>query len=99
MNLTNLDWATIGIILTIVSAVSSLTWWLSGQFSAVKTLVHSKVEATTRILLDKIEYHERHDDDRFSQIREDLSELRIRNAAKDTLMATMVTKLDKINNG
>ena len=44
-----------------------------------------------------MEYHERHDDERFAQIRNDISEVRIRNAAKDALMAAIVARLDKLN--
>lgn len=95
----NLDWATVGIIFTIVSAVSSLTWWLSGQFSAVKNLVYTRVETVSKVILDKLEYHERHDDDRFSDIRKILAEIAVRNAAKDTIMAALVTRIDKIVDG
>lgn len=91
------DWATVGIILTIVSTVATLTWWLSGQFSALRHLFYERIELTSRTIIDKLEYHERHDDDRFSQIRSDLSEIRIRNAAKDALMTTFVSKVSKDN--
>jgi len=91
------EWSTVGIILTIVTAVSSLTWWLSGQFSAVRQLVFERIGTTEKILSEKMEYHERHDDERFAQIRNDLSEVRIRNAAKDALMATIISRLDKLN--
>lgn len=93
----NIDWSTVGIIITMVSTVSGLTWWLSGQFGTVRNLVFEKVSLVSKEILEKIEYHERHDDDRFSQIREDLSEIRVRNAAKDAMMASMLTKLDKLN--
>ena len=93
--LNNLDFAAIGIIVTIISAVSTLTWWLSGQFSAVKNLVFERIGLTERTILDKMEYHERHDDSRFAQIREELSELRIRNATKDAIMTNILNKLDK----
>lgn len=86
-----------GLFLTVFGAVWSLAWWLSGKFSAVINLIYTTAEKTRAVLLDKLEYHERHDDDRFSQIREDLSEVRIRNAAKDTLMGSLVTRLDKLN--
>ena len=95
--MSTLDLATIGIMFTVISAVASLTWWLSGQFNAIKSLVHTRVEATTKLILDKLEYHERHDDDRFNSIRKDISEVRLRNATKDTLMSVMMSKLDKLN--
>lgn len=86
-----------GLFITIFGSVWSLAWWLSGKFSKMSSLVFTTAEKTREVLLNKLEYHERHDDDRFSQIREDLSEIRIRNAAKDTMMASLVTRVDKIN--
>lgn len=88
------DWSTAGIILTVVSASATLTWWLSGQFSSIRSLVFERLNLVERILVDKLEYHERHDDTRFGQIREDLAEIRIRNAAKDTMMQTILEKLE-----
>ena len=93
----SVEWSTLGIVFTVLSTVAGLTWWLSGQFSTLKSLMLEKIGLSAKIITEKIEYHERHDDDRFSQIREDLSELRIRNAAKDALMTTMIAKLDKMN--
>lgn len=89
------DWATLGIIFTIVSAVSSLTWWLSGQFGSMRNLVFERVSTVERVIVDKLEYHERHDDSRFGAIRDDLADIRIRNATKDALMTNILTKLEK----
>lgn len=89
------DWATLGIIFTIVSAVSSLTWWLSGQFGSMRNLVFERVSTVEKVIVDKLEYHERHDDSRFGAIRDDLADIRIRNATKDALMTNILTKLEK----
>lgn len=89
------DWATLGIIFTIVTTVSSLTWWLSGQFSSVRNMVFERVSIVEKVIVGKLEYHERHDDDRFGQIRNDLAEIRIRNASKDALMTNILGKLDR----
>lgn len=86
-----------GLFLTIFAAVWSLAWWLSGKFSKIINLIYTTAEKTREVLLNKLEYHERHDDDRFSQIREDLSEIRVRNAAKDTFMASLATRMDKVS--
>jgi len=83
----NTDWATLGIIFTIVSAVSSLTWWLSGQFSGIRHMVYERIGLTEKVLVDKLEYHERHDDVRFTGISNDLWDIRVRNAAKDGLIS------------
>lgn len=52
---------------------------MSNQFSRI----FSKLETTRDQILDKLEYHERHDDQRFAQISNDLWMLRLRQAAKD----------------
>lgn len=86
-----------GLFLTVFAAVWSLAWWLSGKFSEIRNLVYTTAEKTANSILSKLEYHERHDDDRFSQIREDLSEIRVRNASKDSMMLTLATRMDKLN--
>lgn len=73
--------------------VWALAWWLSGQFSEVRNLVYAQM---TRIL-EKLEYHEKHDDQRFGQMREDLAEIRIRNASKDTIMSSLIEKIHKLD--
>lgn len=90
------DWRTLGIIFTVISAVSSLTWWLSGQFGLIRNLVFERVSMVEKAIVEKLEYHERHDDERFGQIRNDISELRVRNASKDTMMTAILTRLEKI---
>lgn len=71
--------------------VWALAWWLSGQFSEVRNLVYAQMNR----ILEKLEYHEKHDDVRFGQLREDLAEIRIRNAAKDTVMTAILEKVHK----
>ena len=48
----------------------------------VRELVHIEVDKLERGISQKMEYHERHDDDRFGRIRDDLWEIRVSNAAK-----------------
>lgn len=93
----SVDWAVMGIILTILTAVSSLTWWLSGQFSIIRQLVYERINIAEVKILDKLEYHEKHDDTRFAQIRDELSEVRVRNATKDALLSSILAKIDKMN--
>lgn len=70
-----------------------MTWWLAKQFNEVRKLIHAKTEQLERFILDKLEYHERHDDSRFNDVskrleavRDDLWEIRVSNAAKDNLL-------------
>lgn len=82
----------IGLFLTIFAAVWSLAWWLSGQFTALRNLIYLQVEKLNDSLSKKLEYHEKHDDARFSHIdtrlnnaRDDLWDIRVRNASRDGL--------------
>lgn len=80
-NMSPSDWAAIiGIYLTILGSVWALGRYLDGRF----TKVFEKIENVKETLLNKLEYHERHDDKRFSEIREDLWETRLRMAVKPT---------------
>lgn len=44
--------------------------------------MHDLNDGTKKILLEKIEYHERHDDQRFAAISNDLWTLKLHNAAR-----------------
>lgn len=70
-----------GLFLAIFGSVWSLAWWLSGQFTTTRNIIYSQVEK----VIGKLEYHERHDDQRFAAIMNDLSDLKIRNASIKTL--------------
>lgn len=80
----------LAILLTTVGAVWSLAWWLSRQFATIKSALYDKIEKCQSTILAKLEYHEQHDDNRFSQVheriaavRDDIWEIRLRNASKD----------------
>lgn len=74
--------ALVGLFLSIFAAVWSLAWWLNGHFTNIRKDVYS----LGKEILDKLEYHERHDDSRFSQIRDDIWDIRVRNAAADGII-------------
>lgn len=79
------QWAYLGFIVTIVGSVWSLAWWLSGQFSHIRSNMYSAIKEVEKTILEKLEYHERHDDTRFSQIRDDIWNIRVLNAADNKL--------------
>lgn len=90
----------VGLFLTVFAAVWSLAWWLSGQFTAIRNLLYNEIKSLERNLFEKLEYHEKHDDTRFtsidtrlSSVRDDIWDIRVRNSAKDTLMDSINTKL------
>lgn len=71
-----MDWNSFGIITTLIFTILGTTY---GQFLSLRTLI-SKVKDE---ILAKLEYHERHDDSRFANIRNDITDIRVRNAARD----------------
>lgn len=77
------DAATLSIITTILGSIFLLGWRLSNQFRDVRALVYSQGEKIKEYILDKLNYHEKHDDERFDKIANDVWLLRLRNAAKD----------------
>lgn len=70
--------------------VWALAWWLSGQFSEIRSFVYSQTTRIEQTILNKLEYHEKHDDTRFQGIRNDLWDIRVRNAAKDGLVPLII---------
>ena len=52
--------------------------WLNARLNGIRSSVYSQSEK----ILSKLEYHERHDDERFEAVRKDLWQLRVYNAAK-----------------
>lgn len=69
-------------ILAILAAQWRLSVWLSDRFTEFRNLIDS----IKHELMQKIEYHERHDDERFQNVNNNLWEIKVRNAAKDNLM-------------
>lgn len=74
--------AIIGLFLTVFAAIWSLAWWLNGHFNNIRKDVY----LLGKEILDKLEYHERHDDKRFSQIHDVMTDIRVHNAATDALL-------------
>lgn len=67
-------------IFTAFGIVISMTWWLSKQFSNIRHLMYDKIDGMEGRIVQKLEYHERHDDTRFNAITNDLWELRLHDA-------------------
>jgi len=65
---------------TIISAVWGHAIWLSTRFSSIQKEIDTKFEKILLTLTTKMEYHERHDDRRFSQISDGLWEIRLQSA-------------------
>lgn len=75
------------IIVGTFTSVVALSWWLNRQFNSVRELIYAKIDQTEKILLSKLEYHERHDDKRFSDLINEIWEIKLRQAAAQGLLA------------
>lgn len=71
------------VILSVAGSAWSLSWWFSNQFKGMRNIMYD----VQKSILDKLEYHERHDDKRFADVRDDIWDIRVRNAARDGLPA------------
>lgn len=75
----------------VISTVAIMTWWLSGQFGKMREYTESVYDK----IVSKLEYHERHDDRRFAEIKDDLWEIRLQNAAREARAETIRKALDR----
>lgn len=82
----DMDWNLVPNFLGIVGGVGStlvfLTYWLSNKFQQEREYFFTKVDTSIQKVIDKLEYHERHDDQRFGELRDDMWEMRLRIAAQ-----------------
>jgi hypothetical protein len=83
------------IVGSVIVFVGSMTWWLALQFSSLRTLVYSQIKEVRDTIIAKLEYHEKHDDKRFDNIRNDIWDIRVRNAARDGLTNLDLRKNDQ----
>ena len=67
-------------IIAIVGSVGTLAGWMAKKFSSMERLVFDRSENTQKMLIDKLEYHERHDDKRFELVTTGLWEIRLNQA-------------------
>lgn len=70
-------------LLLLVSTIGGGGWWLSRQFNQVKTLIYTETDKVRNLVMAKLEYHEKHDDARFSELKNDIWQMRLINAARD----------------
>lgn len=77
-----LSWAELSIVGAGVASTWTIAWFLSTKINGTNSLVYKKFDELKNIFLDKLEYHERHDDTRFEEVRRDLWQIRVNNAAR-----------------
>lgn len=66
------DWNIVGIGVGFVFSILALARWFFTQFSSLKTFISDQSDK----ILNKLEYHERHDDARFSDVSERFTDIR-----------------------
>lgn len=80
------------ILFVILGAVWGHSLWLSKQFASLRELIYHKVDQLENNFIQKLEYHERHDDNRFSDLQNDIWEMRLRNAAAKGIIVEELNK-------
>lgn len=78
-----LDWSliaySIGLSAAAIGAVWSLAWWFARQFTLIRNIIYETKDA----IINKLEYHEKLDDSRFTEVRKEIFDIRLRNARLD----------------
>lgn len=75
-----MEYQVFAIVSTIIGAVWGHALYLSNRFSSMGKETDAKFDKILTTITEKIEYHERHDDRRFSEIQNNLWEVRLQNA-------------------
>lgn len=92
-------------VATLVASTATLVWFVSVQFSSNRSLMWKAITEASKEIITKLEYHERHDDERFSEMAKDIAirhqstnnriwNIELRNAAKDGTLPTEYRKND-----
>jgi hypothetical protein len=69
--------------LTFVGAVWGHALWLSNRFHSIYKAIDLKFDKLLESITDKLEYHERHDDQRFGHISDSIWEMRLQQAIQN----------------
>lgn len=67
-------------VLTAIGALLMSVWGLRGWFSNQFLKIYERMDKLETNVLTKLEYHEKHDDERFSQITTQMWEMRLASA-------------------
>lgn len=88
----------VGNLLIIITTLCTAVWWLSTQFTRILNFVSEKIDKLEETILSKLEYHERHDDQRFNAVTNDLWTIKVRNASRDNLAKELIDDIAAIKN-
>lgn len=89
-------WTDVSLLGTGVLSTWTIAWFLSSKINGTNSLVYRKFDELKNAFLEKLEYHERHDDQRFDNIRKDIWQMRVINAARSGKVNG--SKEEEINN-
>jgi hypothetical protein len=70
----------LAISITMLGAVWRHAVWLANKFEAIKKDSDIRFDKVLETITEKLEYHERHDDRRFSEISNSIWEVRLQTA-------------------
>lgn len=79
-----------GIIVALITGGWVAANFLNKKFAGVHDNIDIKIGNLEKNIISKLEYHERHDDERFSAIDKSVWEIRVRNAGRDRAIANAV---------
>lgn len=77
-----MELASLASLAAIVSVVGGALVYLSKQLTAIKTLIYTRTDQLKEFFVSKLDYHEKHDDERFAALTRDIWEIRVANAAR-----------------
>ena len=87
MDNVNLILGVIGTGMGLLLTIWRFAIWIQNQFSSLKDQIHKSVSDLEAKVLNKLEYHEKHDDRRFSEVHNEIWEIKVLNAAKQGMIA------------
>jgi hypothetical protein len=77
-------------IVTLLASIAILAWWLAKQFQYNRHTFYGTMKQMEVVFIDKLDEHEQRDAHRFEavnkridELRDDLWEIRVRNAERD----------------
>lgn len=90
-------------VFALCASTSTMVWFISAQFSSNRALMWKAITEASKDIINKLEYHERHDDERFDALSKDVAtryhtvnnriwNIELRNAAKDGILPTEYKK-------
>lgn len=78
------------VIASVVGAVWTLAWFMSRKFSDMTALIYRKVDEVESNVTAQLTSHEAQDNQRFSNVSDGIWDLRVRMAAKEGHITTVL---------